>query len=94
MALDLLEKRFGDKQSLVSTHMAKLMKLSAISSVSNTVGMRTLYDELLAQVRNLESLGLNKENYGPMLLPVLMHKLPEEIGIAISREFDDDESDM
>ena len=94
VALELLEKRFGDKQSLVSAHMTKLMNLPAVTSVANTIGMRTLYDELLAQVRNLESLGVSNDNYGPMLLPVLMHKLPEEIGITISREFDDENSDI
>ena len=40
-------------------------------------------------VRNLESLGLDNNNYRPMLLPILIHKLPEEIGIKISEEFND-----
>ena len=54
-------------------------------------GMRTLYDELQAQVRNLKSLGLDANNYGPMLVPVLMSKLPEEMKLIISREFNSEE---
>ena len=91
VALELLEKRFGDKQLLVSSHMSKLLSLDVITSITDTSGMRTLYDELTAQVRNLRSLGLATANYGPMLVSVLISKLPEEIKLIISREFNSEE---
>ena len=59
--------------------------------MNDTVGMRAVYDELQAQVRNLKSLGLDANNYGPMLVPVLMSKLPEEMKLIISREFSNQE---
>ena len=89
--MDLLKTRFGDKQFLVSSHMSKLLSLNTIKSVNDTVGMRAVYDELQAQVRNLKSLGLDANNYGPMLVPVLMSKLPEEMKLIISREFSNQE---
>ena len=45
--------------------MSKLLSLNTIKSVNDTVGMRAVYDELQAQVRNLKSLGLDANNYGP-----------------------------
>ena len=41
--------------------------------------MRCLHDGLETQVRSLSSLGLDTRNYGPMLMPVLMAKLPDEL---------------
>lgn len=93
VAMEILEKRFGDKQLLVSSHMTKLLSLENIVSVANTVGMRKLYDERTSQVRNLENLGLNATNSGPILapMPVLMSKLPEQLKLIISREFCNEE---
>jgi hypothetical protein len=47
----------------------------------------TVYDELPAQIRNVQRLSLDANNYEPMLVPVLMSKLPEEMKLIISREF-------
>ena len=58
--------------------MSKLLSLNIITSVNDTVGMRA-DDELQAQVRNLQSLSLDANHYVPMLVPVLMSKLPEEM---------------
>ena len=50
---------------LVLLHMNKLLSLDIITTVTNTIGMRNLNDELKTKVRNLGSLGLDAINYGP-----------------------------
>ena len=84
VAMDLLTERFGDKQ--VSTHMSKLLELKSVISINDTKNLRSLYDEIETQVRSLNCLGINSNSYGPMLVPVLMGELPEELKLIISRQ--------
>ena len=90
IALNLLKERYADKQVLISSHMNKLLELKSVHEISNTVGLRALYDHVNAQVRSLLSIGLNSEDYGPMLIPVLMSKLPQELKLIITRQFGKD----
>ena len=56
--------------------------------------LRCLYDEVEKQVRSLNCLGVNSDNYGPMLVPVLFSKIPEELKLIISRKFGKDVWDI
>ena len=87
IALGLLKERYGDKQILISSHMNKLLELNVIVESNNTKDLRSLYDHVNAQVRSLQSIGLNASDYGPMLIPVLMSKLPHELKLLITRQF-------
>ena len=49
--------------------------------------LRGLYDTVETQVRSLHSLGLDEKNYGSLLIPVIMSKLPQEIKLIITRQF-------
>ena len=44
-----------------------------------------VYDKVSIHVRGLESLGVTAEQYGSMLIPVVMSKLPTEIRVQIAR---------
>ena len=90
IALDLLKERYADKQVLISSHMNKLLEIKTVKEISNTVGLRALYDHVNAQVRSLLSIGLNTDDYGPMLIPVLMSKTPQELKLLITRQFGKD----
>ena len=87
IALDLLKERYGDKQIIISSHMNKFLELNIIEESNNTKDLRSLYDHVNAQVRSLQSIGLNASDYGPMLIPVLMSKLPQELKLLITRQF-------
>ena len=87
LALKMLEERFGDKQLLISSLMNKLINLDHITSLCAIKELRGLYDNIEVQVRSLTSLGLNNENYGPMLIPIIMSKLPQEVKLVITRQF-------
>ena len=48
--------------------------------------MRKLHDTIESNKRALRSLGINYEYFGPLLLPVILEKLPNTIKSQISRK--------
>ena len=90
VVLDLLHKRFGDEQVILSSHMHNLLTLDSVRGVSDVKGLRTLCDRIEGQVRCLEALGIKAKNYGPLLIPVIMTKIPNEMKLIISRKFEND----
>ena len=87
VSLKMLQDRYGDQQVLISSFMNKLLNLEPTSSLSDVTELRKLYDEIETQVRCLNSLGLDEKNYGAMLVPVVMAKLPQAVKLIISRQF-------
>ena len=87
VALNMLQERYGDEQVLISSFMNKLLNLEPVCGLSAVKELRQLYDTIETQVRSLNSLGLNERNYGAMLVPVVMSKLPQEVKLVITRQF-------
>ena len=85
-AVDTLQKRFGNKQQIISRHMDTLLNVEAVTSQNNLRGLRHLYDLIESNVRSLKSLGVASESYGTLLSSVLMNKLPSELRLIVSRE--------
>ena len=86
-ALDILKSRYGDPQLIITYHMNNLLNIENVNSLSDLKKLRHLHDEIETQVRSLNNIELKAENYGPMLIPVLMTKLPQDLKIIISRDF-------
>ena len=84
-AIELLRKRFGNRQVVISSHMEALTKIIKIASGSEIKKLRHLYDVVEANVRGLESMEITSDMYGCFLTPVLLQKLPEELRIVITR---------
>ncbi len=82
---DLLKKRFGNRQVIISSHMEALTKIPKIMTIHEVKRLCNLYDTVESHVRALESLEISQEMYGSFLTPTTMQKLPEEFRIAISR---------
>ena len=72
-ALDTLVQRYGNKQLLISTHIDQLLSIKPILNLT------------LENVRNLKTLNVDPERYGPVLVSIIMSKLPNEIRLFISR---------
>ena len=85
--IEMLQKRYGDKQVLISTHMNKLLNLSYSGNLNDLKYLRQLYNNIDTQVRSLTSLGMDPDSYGPMLIPVVLSKLPEDRKLNITRQF-------
>lgn len=84
-AVEILRKRFGNKQLIVSRHMETLLNLTAVSADNDLRGLRRLYNEVEANVRSLKALGVDQASYGTMLTSVLLVKLPPEIRLIVTR---------
>lgn len=87
-ARKILEERHGNKQLIISAHMDNLLKLPVVSSVNDVKGIRQLYNKTEIHIRGLQALGVEAQQYGSLLVPVLLSKVPQELRLIISREFD------
>ena len=85
-AVTMLEKRFGNKQQIVSKHMDVLLNVEPVTSSYNLRGLRQLYDTVESHVRGLQSLGVSSDSYGSLLSSFLLSKLPPELRLILSRE--------
>lgn len=88
-AVDILMKRFGKPQQIIASHMDELLKISVCSS-ERPSQLRYLYDKISVNVRGLEALGIKSAQYGSLLIPVIMSKLPPDIRIHVARNTSQD----
>ena len=93
-AIEILKKRFGNRQMIVSRHMEVLLGLTAVSVEHDLKGLRRLFNEVEANVRSLKALGVERESYGTMLTSVLLTKLPPEIRLVVTRKVPGDDLDL
>ena len=89
-AVQLLDKRFGNKQVIISKHIELLMQLSKVSDGSDLKQLRQLLDRTEAAVRSLKGIGISTETYGTFLTPVIMGKIPQELRLILSRGTSED----
>ena len=64
--------------------MEELLKLPACTG-DKAVQIHSVYDKVSVNVRSLEALGVEPEQYGSLLIPVIMAKLPTNIRLQIAR---------
>ena len=88
-ALDLLKQRFGKKQQIICAHMEELVKLSDCNN-DRPHSLRSLYDHITVHIRGLEALEVNSDQYGSLLIPIIMSKLPSEVRLKVARENQED----
>ncbi|XP_068738177.1 uncharacterized protein [Montipora capricornis] len=93
-AVELLKRRFGNRQVVISSHMKALTNIPKVASTSEVKRLRSLYDTVESHVRGLESMEISSEMYGCFLTPIIMKKLPEEFRIAISRNLESETWDL
>ena len=93
-AVEILKKRFGNKQMIIAKHMDILMNLEAVSSQHDLKGLRHLYNLVESHTRGLASLGVPSSSYGALLSSVLITKLPQEFRLTVSREIKEGEWDL
>ena len=91
-AIQLLQERFGNTQVIISAHMDALLKIVEIKGCSQEQELRQLrgiYDKIETHVRGLQSLGIGSTQYGSLLTPVVLSKIPEEMRLHVTRKFKD-----
>ena len=93
-AVQILHKRFGNKQLIISKHMEALLGIAAVTADHHLRDLRRLYDQAESNIRSLKSLGVELKSYGAMLSSMLLSKLPPELRLIVSRTVPVDELSM
>ena len=84
-AKETLHQRFGHKQKIIQVHMDSLLNLQ--HSPNDTIAqLRQIFDSINIHIRGLESLGVNQENYGSLLIMIIMKRMPKDVALQVSRE--------
>ena len=86
-AVQLLEERYGKPQHIISAHMEELVQLQVCTG-DKASALRYVYDKINVNLRGLSSLGIESNQYGSLLIPIIMTKLPPELCLHIAREMD------
>ena len=89
-AVDLLNKRFGSKQVIISKHIEILMQLPKVSDSGDLKQLRQLLDKTESAVRSLQGIGISIDTYGTFLTPVITAKIPQELRLILSRGMSDE----
>lgn len=74
VAIEILQKRFGNKQKIIAKHMDILLNIEPVTSPNNVGALRRLHDRVESNVRALSTLGVAEESYGTLLSSVLVKK--------------------
>ena len=86
-AIDLLQERFAQKQIIINSHMDAMLKLNSVSTMADIKKIRQIYDQVEIHVRGLQAQGVDSAQYGTLLIPIMMAKIPEDLRLILSRQF-------
>ena len=87
--IEILKQRFNKPQLIISTHMDKLVKIPCCN-MDQSHTLKVVYDKITVHIRGLSALGVGSDQYGSLLIPIIMSKMPNEIRLRIAHEAKDD----
>ena len=90
----ILNKRYGNKQTIIDAHMEGLVKTPAVTLHDGLKQLRQFFYRIENHIPSLQSLGIESELYGKLLIPLIMEKLPRELRLFISRKIEQDVWDL
>ena len=93
-ALEVLRRRYSNKQRIISAHMNELLNMKRVERDRDLQRLHRLYDDIESHVRSLRSLDVDDDNYGSLLTPIIMERLPHQFKLTISRQVGDDTWDL
>ena len=77
-AIEILKERFGKPQQIITAHMDEILKIPPNTD--------RLSSSLSVHVSGLQSMGISSDQYGSLLIPIIMAKLPNDVRFAIARK--------
>ena len=88
-AVGILQDRFGKTQQIITAHMDELIKITPCHNDRPT-SLRYVFDQISVHTRDLASLDVFPEQYGSLLISIIMSKLPNEIRLHVARNSTDE----
>ena len=86
VAVNVLKQRFGQRQDILNAHMDALLYINTVHKNAEISELRKFYDTVETHSKGLQSLGVDEQAYGTVLVNVLLKRLPEDIQLIISRK--------
>ena len=97
IACRMLKERFGKSERIIFAHIQALLNIDMPVKSSGSKYIASLWkmqDQLNSHVRSLEALGVKGDQYGVILTPVILSRLPQEIRMEWSRDGSGHEGDL
>ena len=85
-ALDLLHKRYGQKQIFVNSHVGSILKMQPLHYNAEIAQVRKFYDTPETHCLGLKALGVESSSYGTGLVNILLQRLPDEIKLIDNQQ--------
>ena len=83
-SVTLLKQRFGQPEKLISAHTRALIELPGPTNELSS--LQLFHDTTENHIRGLASLGVSKESYSTILVPIILGKLPVPIRRNLARD--------
>ena len=94
IALELLKARYGRKEKLIFHHIQELLSIRIPDLTSKLVSsLWALQDKLLMNIRALEQYGIGGDQYGVILTPLVLSRLPQDLRMEWAKD-EGKESDL
>jgi hypothetical protein len=88
-AIQLLKERFGNLTKVINAHMQSLLDLQ--NPNYELASLQLFYDTMENHIKWLESLEKSHNNYGDLLVPIVLGKLPHQLRTNLARTHDSPE---
>ena len=82
-ALELLFERYGQTHEISQAHMQAIVDLPIPTNDFDS--LQEFYDQTESHIRGLEALGHSQDQYGTLLAPLIINKLPEDVRQPMTR---------
>lgn len=93
VALDILRDRFGRKERIIFGHIQNLLNVEFHHS-KNIKSLWSVYNQLQINIRSLNNLGVDGANFGLVLTPIIVSRLPADIRLMWARQSHKKEADL
>ena len=84
IAREILLDRYGSKERMIYLHVQKLIECKIAGH--NVSELWSFYNTVQAEIRSLETLGINRDTYGVILTPLILTRLNNELRLEWSRK--------
>ena len=84
LSTTLPKQRFGQPEKLINAHTHALIELPG--STNEFPSLQLFHDTMENHIRGLASLGVSKESYSTILIPIILGKLPVPIRRNLARD--------
>ena len=85
-SVTLLKQRFGQPEKLINAHTHALIELPGPTNELSS--LQLFHDITENHIRGLASLGVSKESYSTILVPIILGKLPIPVRRNLARDHD------